>query len=151
MTIATSYLLLLALGVALAIPIINSMTDTGVDRLEPGLRLRLIAAGWFALAACVPVGGFGLALWLMRRQGTLEKRRTHARHRLVIQWPPDIGSCAVWFLAWCADSGSAGPENIFSGRAARIHGWCVFLLAVIKVATRFAKTERCILRAFPPM
>src|SRR2546429_4323962 len=67
MTIATYYLLLLATAIALAIPVLNSATDESVVRTEPGLRLRLISAGWFALTACVPVGLFWAVVFLVDR------------------------------------------------------------------------------------
>ncbi len=65
MTIATYYLLLLATAIALAIPVLNSVTDERVVRTEPGLRPRLISAGSFALTACLPVGLFWVILILM--------------------------------------------------------------------------------------
>ena len=60
MNIGTGYLVALVLALALAVPIVNSLTDTSTDRRGLALKLRLLAAGWFALAALIPVIIFGM-------------------------------------------------------------------------------------------
>jgi MFS family permease len=61
MNIGTGYLVALALALALAVPIVNSLTDTSADRRGLALKPRLLAAGWFALAALIPV----IIFWLI--------------------------------------------------------------------------------------